>query len=181
MELMTESDLEQLVRRYQEPLLRYCTGILGNHEDAEDAVQLAFIKAWKKRESQKNSESLRSWLYQIAFRTALDLLRTRKQTDEIPDSLAEEAHPEQETGFSDATTAALCALNVLDRAILEERILEEMTYKEMAAIHRLPEATLRRRYSRARQKLQALLTKEENHAEQRNKSHAGSGRAGFAE
>ena len=51
--LQTESDLERLVRRYQEMLLRYCTGILGNREDAEDAVQTAFIKAWKKRNSLK--------------------------------------------------------------------------------------------------------------------------------
>ncbi len=165
MELKTESDLELLVRRYQEPLLRYCTGILGNREDAEDAVQSAFIKAWKKRTSLKNRDSLKSWLYRIAYCCAVDILRTRKETEEISDMPAGEMNAERETGISEETETVLDSLSVLDRAIVEERILEEMPYKEMARIHHLPAATLRRRYSRARKKLRALLSKEDNHAE----------------
>ncbi|MCR5295015.1 MAG: RNA polymerase sigma factor [Lachnospiraceae bacterium] len=165
MELRTESDLEQLVRQYQEPLLRYCTGILGNSADAEDAVQITFIKAWKKRSSRKKENSLKSWLFRIAYRTSVDLLRSRKSADEIPDNLAENAAEEGEAGFSEETAAALGALSVLDRAIVEERILEEMSYEEMAEIHHLPAGTFRRRYSRARRKLQTLLTKEDKQNE----------------
>lgn len=165
MELRTESDLEQLVRRYQEPLLRYCTGITGNREDAEDVVQTAFLKAWMKRSSQKNRESLKSWLFRIAYTTSVDLLRTRHRTDVIPDNLTEQASCEGDPGISEEMRAALASLSVLDRAIVEERILEEMSYEEMAEIHRLPAATLRKRYSRARKKLQNTLKKEENHNE----------------
>ena len=165
MELRTESDLEQLVRRYQEPLLRYCTGITGNREDAEDVVQTAFLKAWMKRSSQKNRESLKSWLFRIAYTTSVDLLRTRHRTDVIPDNLTEQASCEGDPGISEEMRAALASLSVLDRAIVEERILEEMSYEEMAEIHRLPAATLRKRYSRARKKLQNILKKEENHNE----------------
>ena len=43
--MQTEQDLEQLVRAYTPALLRYCTGILGNEHDAQDAVQKTFIKA----------------------------------------------------------------------------------------------------------------------------------------
>ena len=164
MELKTESDLEMLVRRYQDPLLRYCTGILGNREDAEDAVQSAFIKAWRKRDSLKNRASLKTWLYRIAYRASVDILRARKETEEIADEPAKETEPARETGFSEETAAVLASLGVLDRAIVEERILEEMPYEEMARIHHLPAAVLRKRYSRARQKLRSLLAGEEDHA-----------------
>ena len=162
--LQTESDLERLVRCYQEMLLRYCTGILGSREDAEDAVQTAFIKAWKKRNSLKRGASLKSWLYRIAYRASVDLLRTRRPAGELPEDLSAETPGGGEDGFSDTIRNALGTLSALDRAIVEERILEEMPYEEMAAIHRMSAAALRRRYSRARQKLQALLTKEENDA-----------------
>lgn len=164
MEIKTERDLETLVRRYQEPLLRYCTGITGNREDAEDVVQTAFIKAWMKRDSQRKSGSLKSWLFRIAYTASVDFLRARRRTNELPDSLAEQAAKGRDPGISDEMRAALASLSVLDRAIVEERILMEMSYEEMADIHHLPAAALRKRYSRARQKLQKLLAKEEHHA-----------------
>ena len=163
MELKTESDLEQLVRNYQDPLLRYCTGILGNHEDAEDAVQSAFIKAWKKRNSLKNKDMLKTWLYRIAYCAAVDILRARKNTEAFSEELADEFYMEEENGLSEEIAAVLGSLSILDRAIVEERILEEMPYEEMAKIHHMSTAALRRRYSRAREKLKKLLSEEENH------------------
>ena len=168
MKLRTESDMEQLVRSFQESLLRYCIGILGSREDAEDAVQSAFIKAWKKRGSLKNEEALKSWLYRIAYSTAVDHLRARKETTELPEHLPGGAYKEQDTGLSEEVAAALLQLSVLDRAIVEERILEEMSYEEMSEVHRMSEAALRKRYSRAREKLRTLLR--ENHSELTNDS-----------
>ena len=87
MEIKTERDLETLVRRYQEPLLRYCTGITGNREDAEDVVQTAYIKAWVKRDSQRKSGSLKSWLFRIAYNLFIDSKRIDRYLpldDEFP-------------------------------------------------------------------------------------------------
>ena len=70
--MQTEQDLEQLVRAYTPALLRYCTGILGNEHDAQDAVQKTFIKAWQRRYTLRDRENnTRAWLYRIAYRTAL--------------------------------------------------------------------------------------------------------------
>jgi RNA polymerase sigma-70 factor (ECF subfamily) len=107
---------------------------------------------------------LKSWLFRIAYTTSVDFLRARRRTDELPDCLAEQAAKGRDPGISDEMRAALASLSVLDRAIVEERILMEMSYVEMADIHHLPAAALRKRYSRARQKLQKLLAKEEHHA-----------------
>ena len=49
--MQTEQDLEKLVRAYTAPLLRYCTALLGSAQDAQDAVQTTFVKAWLHRGS----------------------------------------------------------------------------------------------------------------------------------
>ncbi len=158
--LYTEQDLERLVRAYQDPLMRYCTGLLGSQQDAQDAVQTTFIKAWEKRQSLRNEAAMKSWLYRIAYRTAVDLLRRRPAETELPDDL--EA-PEKDPGLSEELEQALNRLKPLDRAILEEHLLEEMTYEEISRIHHLPQTTIRARVSRAKKRLRSLLgeTKEE--------------------
>ena len=103
-------------------------------------------------------------LFRISYTTSVDFLRARRRTDKLPDSLAEQAAKGRDPGISDEMRTALASLSVLDRAIVAERILMEMSYVEMADIHHLPAAALRKRYSRARQKLQKLLAKEEHHA-----------------
>ena len=158
--IYTEQDLERVVHEYQDALMRYCTGLLGSQQDAQDAVQTTFIKAWEKRQSLRNDKALKSWLYRIAYRASIDLLRRRPAETELSDDL--EA-PEKDSGLSEALEEALNALKPLDRAILEERLLEEMSYEEISRIHRLPQTTIRARVSRAKKRLRILLkeTKEE--------------------
>ena len=155
--LSTEQDLELLYRAHGSRLLRYCTGILGNQADAQDAVQNVFIKAWEKRGSLRQEAAVKSWLYRIAYRTCLDMLRSRRDTEELTDRISV---PEEDRGLSEDLREALLQLKPLDRAILEERILDEMSYAQLAAVHHLPQAALRQRYSRARRKLEALLTED---------------------
>ena len=132
--MQTEQDLEKLVRTYTPALLRYCTGILGSEHDAQDAVQQTFIKAWQRRHTLREGENnIRAWLYRIAYRTALDILR-----------------------------AALNALSPLDRALMLERVLDGMDYAALARIHGLPAPYLRTRYSRAKAKLAAILKEGEH-------------------
>ena len=83
--MQTEQDLEKLVRTYTPALLRYCTGILGSEHDAQDAVQQTFIKAWQRRHTLREGENnIRAWLYRIAYRTALDMLRAAKRAANYP-------------------------------------------------------------------------------------------------
>ena len=157
-ELKTEEDLELLVKEYSESLMRYCMGILGSAADAQDTVQTAFIRAWEKRATLKRQNSLRSWLFRIAYRACLDELRRRRNTEELLKGPGLSYGPQFEEGMSAELAAALAKLSALDRAILEERILEDMSYAELSVVHRLPQTALRARYSRARRKLFELLT-----------------------
>ena len=106
--MQTEQDLEKLVHAYTPALLRYCTGLLGNEHDAQDAVQQTFIKAWQRRHTLHQGENnTRAWLYRIAYRTALDMLRAAKRAANYPTP-----QPlEQDPGISDELRAALNALS----------------------------------------------------------------------
>ena len=84
--MQNEQDLEKLVHAHTAALLRYCTGLLGCEADAQDAVQKTFIKAWQQRHTLRHdgTDNERAWLYRIAYRTSLDMLRAIKRAAAYP-------------------------------------------------------------------------------------------------
>lgn len=159
--MQTEQELEALVRAYTPSLLRYCTGLLGCEADAQDAVQATFIKAWERRHTLRGGgqDNERAWLYRIAYRTALDMLRAARR--------AEQRKPPEplppDPGITESLRDALNTLDPLDRALVLERVLDGLDYAALARIHQRPAAYLRTRYHRAKRRLAELLQKEGLH------------------
>ena len=159
--MQTEQELEALVRAYTPALLRYCTGLLGCEADAQDAVQATFIKAWERRHTLRGGgqDNERAWLYRIAYRTALDMLRAARR--------AEQRKPPEplppDPGITESLRDALNTLDPLDRALVLERVLDGLDYAALARIHQRPAACLRTRYHRAKRRLAELLQKEGLH------------------
>ena len=159
--MQTEQELEALVRAYTPALLRYCTGLLGCEADAQDAVQATFIKAWERRHTLRGGgqDNERAWLYRIAYRTALDMLRAARR--------AEQRKPPEplplDPGITESLRDALNTLDPLDRALVLERVLDGLDYAALARIHQRPAAYLRTRYHRAKRRLAELLQKEGLH------------------
>ncbi|MBE2317270.1 RNA polymerase subunit sigma-70 [Solirubrobacter sp. CPCC 204708] len=83
----------------------HCYRMLGSFEEAEDALQDAFLRAWKAREGFSGGEGLRAWLYKIATNTCLDALRAKKRRapaqgeipwlQPYPDRLLDEVAPSE--------------------------------------------------------------------------------------
>jgi RNA polymerase sigma factor (sigma-70 family) len=93
---------ETIFRRHQAPLLSYCRHMLGSREEAEDALQQAFIRAHRALRGDSPPRELRPWLYAIARNCCLSALAARRTTTELADDtpslagLTEQVHQRQE-------------------------------------------------------------------------------------
>jgi RNA polymerase sigma-70 factor (ECF subfamily) len=166
---------ETLVRVHGGRLLCVARRLLGN-EDAEDAVQEAFIKAFKAIGTFEERAQLQTWLHRIVVNTALMKLRTRKRKpeesiDELLPAFQADGHQIAESReWSDAAlerkeTAslvrrAIASLPEQYRVVLVLRDLEERDTAETAAVLGTSTTVVKVRLHRARQALRTLLDRE---------------------
>ena len=164
---------ESLVRTHGGRLLSVARRFLGSNEDAEDAVQETFIKAFKAIGSFEERAQLHTWLHRIVVTTSLRKLRERRRKpqesidDLLPAWLADGHHASEPREWSDAVferkeTASLVrhAIEMLPdrhRAILLLRDIEERDTAETAAILGTTTTVVKVRLHRARQALRTLL------------------------
>lgn len=78
LEEVGEPEFSGLAERHRRELHVHCYRMLGSFEDAEDAVQETFLRAWRRRETFEGRSTFRAWLYRIATNTCLDLLAKRR-------------------------------------------------------------------------------------------------------
>lgn len=138
--------------------LREARRVLRSAE-AEDAVQEAFLRAWRGRAACRTPDAPLPWLLQITRNEALRLLRQNAR-GEIPRHGEEAATEDQEL----ATTAAridvgrvLADLSHDDRRLLELRYTDDMTQPGVAAALGIPEGTVKVRLHRLRMRLRVAL------------------------
>lgn len=164
---------EQLVLKYQSQIYNLCFRMSGNAEDAADLSQEAFIKAWNHLESFHFEAAFSTWLYRLASNTCLDFLRSAKRRPQISltveDSDGEEgildvpdsaATPEECLIAAEESRLLSQAMNALEpeqRQILTLRVVNEMSYADIADILRIREGTVKSRLSRARDALRKKL------------------------
>ncbi len=148
-----EEALKKAIEKYGHAILRYCHSILCDYHEAQDAVQMTFIKAYEKRASFDSSKSLSAWLYRIAYNTCVDIIRKRTLRQSV---ITNELQKEDDF-IPDNIKAALLSLSHLDRSIVYARVMELRTYEDLAAIHGKTPQALRKRYERAKKRLAVLL------------------------
>jgi RNA polymerase sigma-70 factor (ECF subfamily) len=171
-----EAAFEELVRGYAGRLLSVARRFLGNSEDAKDAVQESFIKAFKAIHGFEERAQLKTWLHRILVNTALMKLRERRRKpeesiDDLLPTFSADGHQTVESReWSDALferkeTAgivrhAIALLPEQYRVVLVLRDLEERDTAETAQILGTTTTVVKVRLHRARQALRTLLDRE---------------------
>jgi RNA polymerase sigma-70 factor (ECF subfamily) len=158
----------ELVRRYQDRLYNTMFHIVHCSEEAQDVVQEAFVQAFVKLETFQRSSAFYTWLYRIAFNTAVSRKRRQRPTVSVEQSrqatgeepidgrAAPHERLEQEERVAQVR-AALAAVSEEHRAILVLREMEGCDYETIAQMLDLPVGTVRSRLHRARAQLRDQL------------------------
>ncbi|MBI2278505.1 MAG: RNA polymerase sigma factor [Candidatus Brennerbacteria bacterium] len=158
-----------LVERYEERLLRYARRFFFEDADAEDLVQEVFIKAYENIQSFDPARRFSPWIYRIAHNEFVNALKRRagKETvsffdlDVILPPLFAKEEPErafERQELREEMERHLGALDVKYREPLTLYYFEEMNYREIADILKIPVATVGVRLNRGRILLKNLLT-----------------------
>src|SRR5262249_32413817 len=84
---------EPLVRRYERQLFNLAYRMLGQYEEAADATQTAFVKAYQHLETFDTNQRFFSWIYRILKNECLNVLRDRRPTEQLPSELRATGSP----------------------------------------------------------------------------------------
>jgi RNA polymerase sigma-70 factor (ECF subfamily) len=150
---------EQLVRRYAPRMLVLASRMLGERTEAEDAVQEAFVAAWRALPDFRADSAFQTWIYRIVTNKCLNLLRARRPLAPLADAgdlRAPGNDPPAAAEAAEALTAlghALRALTDEQRACWMLREMEGLSYEEISRVVGVGEPAVRGRIHRARKAL----------------------------
>jgi RNA polymerase sigma factor (sigma-70 family) len=158
--------LEEAFSRYQDELLGMLYYVVGNAEDARDALQDAFIKCWKHRESLGQIENLRAWIFRIALNAGRDLRgaawHRRRQSLEEGGSLliATDPRPDAEAARNERLSLvrqAIARLRPEEQEVFLLRQDGQMTYDQIAEAISIPLGTVKTRMRLSLMKLREAM------------------------
>jgi RNA polymerase sigma-70 factor, ECF subfamily len=152
-----------LVDRYYDRYARFAVHMVGNREDAEEALQDAFLRAYRSLEQYEERERFAAWLYRILVnqcRTKAAARRRRELTypDVDPAELEATLAPAaEEHELRDRLDRALALLPPEQREAVVLRYTEDLSYEDMAAVTGAGVSALKMRVKRAFARLRELL------------------------
>ena len=180
--LINEGDtsaFELLVRRYSAPLFTYIYHIIGEYEDASDALQEVFVRFYLSLPSLGYDKPFKSWLFHVAHNYCIDKLRQRRRhmlrfsqlesenndseispLDGIPDTnlSVEDLVEEQDRG--DVLRKAILSLPTKFRNVVVLRYTSNLRFVDIGNILGMPEQTTKTYFHRAKVLLRKKLEQE---------------------
>ncbi len=146
-----------LYNRHHQALYRYCRSILGNHHDAQDALQSAMMRAYDALARQQRDLAVKPWLFRIAHNEAVTILRRRRPEQELASDLESVSADVESTLQTRERLAALVAdlrsLPERQRAALVMRELSGLSIREIAAALSISEGAAKQTLFEARTSL----------------------------
>src|SRR4051794_39624214 len=159
-----EDAFRLLVDRYRSRLHTVACGILQDADQASDAVQEAFLKAYGALGEYRGRGGFAAWLRRILVNQCLSHLRQRHRYLSLEDLdrevVSQERSPEEQTvaeSEADRIHGAISALPAHYRAALVLRVVEGLSYREVAQLLGQPESTIETWIHRGRLRMRALL------------------------
>jgi len=153
--------LARIVDAYHDDMARLCFVISGDQDIAQEAVQIAWSKAWRKLGSLRDPSRLRSWLMTIAANEVRQQLRRRKRDQvveiEVIDLGSDRLDPASRAGLLDLRTA-LSQLTAEDRTLLAMRHVAGFDSPEIGESLGISAEAVRTRLSRLIARLRSELS-----------------------
>lgn len=160
-----------IVDRHKDRAFNLALRICGNHEEAEEVAQDAFLKAYRSLNNFRMKSSFSTWLYRIIYNTAISSVRTRKKgilsLEEFPadatdfignNPVEEEADREYRSSL---LNFALQKISDEERGLISLFYYDEMSTEEISDVTGISKANIKVRLFRARQKLSEIIQREE--------------------
>ena len=153
-----------LVERYRDRYARYAFHMLGNRQDAEEALQDAFTRAYRSLARCEDPERFGAWLFRILVNRCrtLGARRGRRARTFVVDEAAlleaSEEHPAERAAWREEIDRALQQLRVDQREAFLLKYVEEIGYEEMSQMTGVGVSALKMRVMRACDRLRELLS-----------------------
>ncbi|BEG99541.1 RNA polymerase sigma factor [Bacteroides sedimenti] len=153
--------------RYSRPIYSLVLQIISCREDAEELTQDSFVKAYRKLDTYKGDCSFSTWLYRIAYNTAISATRKQKKElsvidEQIIDNISDDEADEILCSSDNEERIkkmewALTQLNANERVLITLFYNENKSVDELASIFRLTPTNIKVKLHRIRKKICALI------------------------
>ena len=157
---------------YGKGIYRFCLKILGDHDEAQDAVQEVFLLVLSDIHDLRDEERFVPWIFRIAYRECLMMIRRKKgvSLDVVDDAVWNDETPLDLASHQDLVgqvRQAIESMQPVYQHVVHLRVYEHLSYSEIAAVLDTTEAAVRARLFKARKALARKL----NHLMQEGPSH----------
>ena len=166
-----EENFEQLVQRYQRPIISYVYRFLNDYDASLDVTQEVFIKVYNSLDRYSSDYKFSTWLYRIAHNAAIDHIRRNSRKEhsieaENQDGAfqlqleSERPNPEQDRERSEwraEIESVVRCLPAAYRELIALRHGKDLSYVEIAEVTSLPLGTVKNRLFRAREMMRDML------------------------
>ncbi len=151
---------EIFVKNYTKKAYTIAYGFFKNHYDAEDAVQEAFLQAYKSLHLFKGNAKIETWFYRILIRTCFKIQKQKKwfrwiweDPDRLQIASSSELSITEDTLLKAQVRSAVQHLSQRQKMIFILRVYDEKPFSEIAEIIKISESTARVHYARALKKI----------------------------
>ncbi|GIO85634.1 RNA polymerase subunit sigma-24 [Paenibacillus faecis] len=145
----------EIIRHFEKPMYIYCYHMLRSREEAEDALQEIFIKAYEQIEQYHPKVSFSAWVYKIAYHYCLNQVRGKKRWYKFLDRYKHVQCHSQQNESTLLINDLMRLLTTEEKHIVLLRTIYCYSFNEISEMMSLKPATVRKKYERIRKKLLA--------------------------